>query len=279
MPLQPRHRRNAGRLMAVVLGLGVALGGLSAVGAEPLADTGGLFDGYRALNAHSSPVVCLVTTQDPDEIREALKKPDGMAKLLMFQSRAAELSRLPCLLVHYLQIARKDLDRPNVKAIILSSWKVPKDKAHAAELDALMRETRKPFLAICGGHSLLYTAHGGKGAAMRQLNPGETDLHPTYFPGQYKEWGPMEVRVVQRDPLFDGLPDRLVVPEMHYAECKVMPPDFQVLASSEECRVQVIKHKARPVYGTQFHPERYDEQHLDGRVILTNFFRLAGCGN
>lgn len=244
---------------------------------DPLDGTGGLFDEYRQFDAQSKPVVCLVTTQDPDEIREALGKPEGMGKLLTIQRRIAEISGLPCLLIHYLQIRRHDLQHPRVQAIVLSSWKLPKDKEHAEELNALMRETHKPFLAFCGGHSLLYTAHGGKGAAMRPLQAGEADANPKYFPGFYKEWGFMPVRILKRDPLFEGLPDELAVQQMHYAECKQLPPGFRVLASSSECRVQVIKHESRLVYGTQFHPERYDEEHPHGKVLLGNFFKLAGC--
>jgi len=52
--------------------------------------------------------------------------------------------------------------------------------------------------------------------------------------------------------------------------------DFVVLAANAECPVEAIKHKQRLMYGTQFHPEQYDDQHLDGRIILRNFFKLAG---
>lgn len=38
----------------------------------------------------------------------------------------------------------------------------------------------------------------------------------------------------------------------------------------------MIAHAERPLFGTQFHPEAYDESHSDGRVLLENFFRIAG---
>jgi len=49
-----------------------------------------------------------------------------------------------------------------------------------------------------------------------------------------------------------------------------------VLAVNDACPIEAIKHKQRLMYGTQFHPEQYDDQHLDGRVILRNFYKLAG---
>ena len=48
------------------------------------------------------------------------------------------------------------------------------------------------------------------------------------------------------------------------------------LADSEACPIQAMRHVRRPLYGFQFHPERYTEAHPDGRTILANFFRLAG---
>jgi GMP synthase (glutamine-hydrolysing) len=96
-----------------------------------------------------------------------------------------------------------------------------------------------------------------------------------YMPGLYKEWGIGRVRVVKRDPILDGLPDELLMPQRHYAQCVALPDLFELLASSDECRVQMIKHKDRLVYGTQFHPEIYDAEHPHGRLLLSNFFRLA----
>ncbi|MCX8182985.1 MAG: hypothetical protein N3F08_00990 [Crenarchaeota archaeon] len=47
------------------------------------------------------------------------------------------------------------------------------------------------------------------------------------------------------------------------------------MASTEECRIQVMKHRERPLYGVQFHPQIFDEEHPDGRKILENFFKIA----
>jgi len=54
-----------------------------------------------------------------------------------------------------------------------------------------------------------------------------------------------------------------------------MPKGFMNMASTTECRVQAIKHRQKPIYGTQFHPESYDDQHQDGKTVLNNFFRIA----
>jgi anthranilate/para-aminobenzoate synthase component II len=38
----------------------------------------------------------------------------------------------------------------------------------------------------------------------------------------------------------------------------------------------VLAHQSAPLFGAQFHPENYDDAHPDGRIILENFFRIAG---
>jgi GMP synthase-like glutamine amidotransferase len=111
---------------------------------------------------------------------------------------------------------------------------------------------------------------------MRKLKPGEKDPNPKYYPGYYKEWDFGTVRIVKRDPIFDGLPDEIVVPQRHYAECKQLPAEFDLVASSAECKVQVIKRRDRLVYGTQFHPEIYDDAHPHGKVMLQNFSASPG---
>ncbi|MEM2057675.1 MAG: GMP synthase, partial [Thermoproteota archaeon] len=87
--------------------------------------------------------------------------------------------------------------------------------------------------------------------------------------------GFLPVRVVKRDPIFSGLGDIIYVDENHYCEVKMLPPGFDLLASTEECRIQVMKHRERPLYGVQFHPQIFDENHPDGRRILENFFKIA----
>ena len=140
----------------------------------------------------------------------------------------------------------------------------------------MLRETRTPVIGFCGGFHQIYLAFGGKCGDMRRLAPGETDINPKYSPGFLKEWGFGKVRILKRDPIFDGLGQEVQMLQQHVSECKQVPPQFEVLAGSDVCQVQAIKHKTRLIYGTQFHPEAYDDDHLDGKRLLQNFFRIAG---
>ena len=84
------------------------------------------------------------------------------------------------------------------------------------------------------------------------------------------------VGFVELQPLFEGLGERPTFSESHWWEVQDVPPGFRLLASTDACRVQAFKHESRLLYGVQFHPEAYDEEHLDGKALLGNFFRLAG---
>lgn len=246
---------------------------------HPLAGYEGLFDALEKFGRETNACVVLVDLTDPVEFPKLLAKPGGLSRLRSVAARMTALSGLDCYSFHYTQLKRNALDRAGVKAIVIrppSPAKLLTCMAARDEFWALLRETRTPVIGFCGGFHQIYLAFGGTCADMRRLAAGEKDSNPAYCPGFLKEWGFTKVRVQKRDPLFEGLGPELSVLEQHVSECKQVPAEFEVLASTEACRVQVIKHTTRLLYGTQFHPEAYDDAHPDGKRILQNFFRLAG---
>jgi GMP synthase-like glutamine amidotransferase len=221
----------------------------------------------------------LIDLTNPSELPKNLAKPGGLWRLRWLAARLTALSGLDCCCFHYTQLKRNSLDKPFVKAIILrppSPAGMLKCEEAKQELWAMVRESNIPIIAFCGGFHQAYLAYGGKCADMRRLNPGETDPNPKYAPGRLKEWGFTKVKVVKKDPLFEGLGDELDMLEQHVSECRELPPDFELLASTDVCRVQAIKHKTKLLYATQFHPEAYEEGHMDGKRLLQNFFKIAG---
>ena len=263
--------------VAVLCALCVSAVSMNHATAGPLAGIEGIYDGPEALAKAAGPVVVVLDTEHPDRVKEELaKEPKLPYKCLRLKKKVEEISGLPCLVVHYSQVTRKDLDNANIKAILISARKKRLSKEGDDEFFAFIRETRIPTLGSCGGHELIVQAYSGKIAKMRPLRPGEKDPNPDYWPGTFKEWGFQKIRVVKKDPLFDGLPDEPVVREFHSWEITELPDCFEVLASTDECKVEALRHKEKPMYGTQFHAELYDEKHPDGRAILQNFLRIAG---
>lgn len=227
--------------------------------------------------ARSSPVIVILDTEHPDRIKEEQqgKKPDQY-KCRLFKAKVEQITGLRCLVLHYTEALPKEMARPNIKALLISARRKQISKDIDDEFFALIRDTTIPTMGFCGGHQLIAQAFGGKVAPMRPLRPDETDPNPDYWPGIFKEWGFTKVRVLKRDPILAGLPDDIVVRELHAWEITDLPPEFDILAATQECKIQMIKHKSRPLYGSQFHAELYDDKHPHGKVILQNFFRIAG---
>lgn len=125
------------------------------------------------------------------------------------------------------------------------------------EMD-LVRETDLPFLGICFGHQLMGAAYGSQvvdlGHNIREFK---------------------KVRLLGKERLFEGLPSSINVSESHRQALSRVPEGFRHLAESATSQVEAMCHRERPIYGVQFHPERSDEKHPHGRIIIQNFLKLA----
>lgn len=112
------------------------------------------------------------------------------------------------------------------------------------ELCALIRDfadAGKAILGICYGSQMVARALGGhcRRAAVPEFGWKRVAIRP--------------------NPLFDGLDD-LVPVHSHYDEVFDLPPDFEPIASTDDCAIQAFQVHGRPIWGVQFHPEMsYDE--------------------
>ena len=122
---------------------------------------------------------------------------------------------------------------------------------------ALIRETMAPLFGICAGLQLIGIAFGA----------------PLVYPGEgYEEFGFLPQTVLAQHLLLTGLSGTLHCFEHHRGQLSAVPRGFRLLASRENCRVQMLAHESRPIFGTQFHPELQNDAHRDGQRILENFF-------
>jgi GMP synthase (glutamine-hydrolysing) len=139
----------------------------------------------------------------------------------------------------------------------------------------VIRAAPAPILGICAGHQLIGYAHHAKWGPMGPLQRDETDPDPRFAPGQRKQRGFLRVQLDPRCPLFRGMDATADLFQSHYWQLEDVPPGFAVRASSPWSAIQAIERLNRPVFGVQFHPERYDAAHPHGAVILRNFIMLA----
>jgi len=128
---------------------------------------------------------------------------------------------------------------------------------YANEVD-FIRSTEKPMIGICFGHQLLSMAFGAEVVGMGMKVEG-------YY----------MVERMSDNEIFESLPEKFLVLESHEEMVVDLPFDFELLAGSPNCKIEVMKNEKLPIYGVQFHPERFDQEHPAGRLILENFFKLA----
>jgi GMP synthase (glutamine-hydrolysing) len=226
-------------------------------------------------------MICYVVFAQDDEVAGA------GAGYFQQQLRFEELSGEPCLLVRYKRFNPALLAELQPTAIVMSGFGrsfETFDRKHLVGVNDAVKGAECPILGICGSHQLNAMFHTMnirrvtqlEDLPMRKLRPGEPDLYPAYHPGYFKETGFHHLTIVQDDPLFRGFRGTFFCLESHYCEVKTLPREFVVLASNAECRVQAYRHRDRPLYGVQFHPEGYTDAYSDGKRLLANFFRIAG---
>jgi len=61
--------------------------------------------------------------------------------------------------------------------------------------------------------------------------------------------------------------------QSHNDEIIELPEGFEVLAHSEKCRYQVIRHRTRSLFGAQFHAETMQGE--KDELIFQNFVRIC----
>jgi len=117
-----------------------------------------------------------------------------------------------------------------------------------------------PLLGVCFGHQLIFRALYGKEVLARRAVP---------------EVGWYAV-ASEPDGLFAGVTSPIFPYNFHFDQVIAAPPPWLVVASSDACPIQAVKHRTRPWFGLQFHPEVKPADGADG--ISRERELLAGYG-
>jgi GMP synthase (glutamine-hydrolysing) len=245
-------------------------------------------------------MICYVSLEHDRWLNSPETRHSHLSFTMDVKLKMEEITGKPCIVQRYGDVTRQRLQELGTTAVVISGNAVGfeeyRDGAFT-ELMEIIRDAKWPILGLCGGHQLIAMAHGAPVAPMRRLRPGEPDITDLSAPGYLKEWGFMPVEVVRPDAIFDGLGPSPIFLEVHFCEVKELPHGFRLLASTADCRIQVMRRVDRPVYGTQFHPEAFTEgpydrrsslvnlvypdghaqAQPDGRRLLSNFFRIASA--
>lgn len=169
---------------------------------------------------------------------------------------------------HAVSLERVRTLRPS--HIMLSGQSHPWDKysreSLAGVFDVIQRASQ-PILGICGGHQQIALAFGADVGLMERLEPGEG------YEGAKRERGYHPVQN-SGEGILKGLPSEITVWHSHCDEVKQLPDGFKQTATNETCRIQAMQQNGRRLYGVQFHPELFDDDHPEGRQIVENFLDL-----
>lgn len=179
------------------------------------------------------------------------------ARYARLEAEIAETMRCVVVRTHYTE------PLPDVDALVLSGSDAPWAAHDPEELDRLgvaVVASRLPVLGICAGLQLL--ARFGGGAI-------------DHMPDHGSERGFDAVTVIRPATILAGMGDPITVMQRHTDEVTVLPDEFELLATGPRCRVQALRSRDRPWWGTQFHPEEHDAAHPDGARVLRNFGELA----
>ena len=159
--------------------------------------------------------------------------------------------------------------------IILSGQSHPWDDYSSESLAGVfhvIHNAPQPILGVCGGQQQMALAFGAPVGLIERLAPGEG------YEGAFRESGfctvDLDAESEAGNAIFHGLPKTITVWESHCDEVKELPPDFVSTATNKVSRIQAMQHTSRPLFGVQFHPELFDEEHPHGRQVLENFLNL-----
>jgi anthranilate synthase component 2 len=116
-----------------------------------------------------------------------------------------------------------------------------------------------PIFGVCLGHQSIGQAYGGKVVHAKALMHGKTSQ--IHHDGK---------------GVFAGLKNPFTATRYHSLSVRRedLPADLEVTAWTEDGEVMGVQHKARPVFGVQFHPESIATE--CGYDLLANFLEIAG---
>jgi para-aminobenzoate synthetase len=122
-------------------------------------------------------------------------------------------------------------------------------------LDALLH-AEVPVLGVCLGHQALAYVAGGTVEHAPEVMHGR--LSPIHHDASV---------------LFAGIPQGFLAVRYHSLVVGAVPPELRIIAWTPDGVVMGLEHRARPLFGVQFHPESVSTRH--GRRMLENFRDLT----
>lgn len=154
----------------------------------------------------------------------------------------------------------KAADLKSYKGIILSGGPYSVYEEGAPQVDPQIFDLGIPILGICYGHQLIVQHFKGEVASAEK-----------------GEYGKAYIKVVKSDGILSSFNpnDETQVWMSHRDTALSLPPEFEVLAETEDCPYAVLQNNEKKVYSIQFHLEVTHTER--GREMLDNFLKITGA--
>lgn len=125
-------------------------------------------------------------------------------------------------------------------------------------IDLIKRAGNIPIMGVCLGHQAIGEAFGGKIVHAPQIMHGKSD----------------NITLNTACDLFKGLGENAEIGRYHslVVDDKTVPDCLEVIATSDDGCIMGLKHKERPIYGIQFHPESVLTP--NGMKMIENFLSV-----
>ncbi|MEA2736473.1 MAG: hypothetical protein QOE14_2924, partial [Humisphaera sp.] len=156
-------------------------------------------------------------------------------------------------------ISIDELKKLQPKGLILSGGPSSVYEPGAPKCDPRIFDLGVPVLGICYGMQIGAQILGG------QVKPAKA-----------REYGRAKLHVVADDALVRGLPQETTVWMSHGDQVHELPAEFIPLATTPTCPFAAARHRTRPFYGVQFHPEVTHTPR--GEQLFQNFlYEICKC--
>jgi len=159
--------------------------------------------------------------------------------------------------IHPFNVSMDFIKSFGAKAIVLSGSPSSVYEEGSPSISKEIFEMDLPILGICYGMQLICDLFGGKVKKAAK-----------------KEFGQFTVDILQSCELFRGIESPTIVLMSHGDSVVCIPEGYIHTAKSDNTEFCAMRHKEKPIYGIQFHPEVVHS--VDGLKLLSNFlFKIA----
>ena len=139
-----------------------------------------------------------------------------------------------------------------------------------------IKKVNVPMIGFCGGHQIIAVTYGAEVIKNKEAEP--KGYFAAYAKGRHLD-----------DPILKGIRfgkygNTFIVYNKH-TDSVTLPEDFKLLAETDRCYNTLMKHRRKPIYGAQFHPDDPDfyrrelginqGSNQDSDTMVENFERIV----